>query len=107
VKSIRQAALVAVVSGGMLLGQSTPQPSTEMDKHPGFHDEIPNKAMSGDRPATNSTLQKDRAGDMGSEYLGWIGLVGLAGLFGLSRGTNSAPDRARRNKPEALDSTGL
>jgi hypothetical protein len=91
--TIRQAASVAVLSGGMLLGQSTPQASTEMDKHPGFHDEIPNKA-SGDRPATNSTLQKDRDGDMGSEYFGWIGLVGLAGLFGLSRGTNSAPNRA-------------
>jgi hypothetical protein len=91
--------MVAMLGGGMLFAQSTPQASTEVDKHPGFDDEIPNKTLSGDRPSTNSTLQQDRDGNMGSEYFGWIGLVGLAGLFGLSRGTNSAPVQPQSDEP--------
>jgi hypothetical protein len=67
-----------------------PQPSTPK-WNPGFGEQVPNKELSGGTPATNSTLQKDRDGNMGDEYFGWLGLVGLAGLFGLSRGTNPSP----------------
>jgi MYXO-CTERM domain-containing protein len=59
--------------------------------NPGFGKQVENKELSGDTPKTNSTLQKDRNGNMGDEYFGWLGLLGLAGLFGLSRGTNPAP----------------
>ena len=63
--------------------------------NPGFGDQIPNRALSGNTPETNSSLQRDRDGNMGSEYFGWIGLLGLAGLFGLGRGTNPRPDDVR------------
>jgi hypothetical protein len=63
--------------------------------NPGFGEEIPNRALSGNTPQTNSTLQETRK-DFSSSYFGWLGLLGLAGLFGLSRGTNPRPeDRAR------------
>ena len=83
--------MMAVVNGGLLFAQAVPQPSSEIDKHPGFRDEIPNKSASRNSPDTNSSLQQDERGNMGSDYLGWIGLVGLAGLFGLSRETNKSP----------------
>jgi hypothetical protein len=76
------------------VGGSTAQqlpPPNAPKENPGFADEVPNKELSGGTPRTNSTLQKDRDGNMGSDYFGWLGLVGLAGLFGLSRGTNPSP----------------
>jgi hypothetical protein len=94
-KRIGRTAAMVAVSGGILMAQSTPRPSSEIDKHPDFHDEIPNKAASRQDPRTNSSLQEDQRGNMGSDYFGWLGLIGLAGLFGLSRGTNPAPQDGR------------
>ena len=54
--------------------------------NPGFGAQDPNTELSGSRPQTNSTMQKDRNGDQGLE-IGWLGLLGLAGLFGIARGS--------------------
>ena len=54
---------------------------------PGYSEEVPNRALSGNTPETNSTLQQDgKEGNTGFE-LGWLGLLGLAGLFGIGRGS--------------------
>jgi hypothetical protein len=54
------------------------------------NDEV-NRALSGNTPETNSTMQRSTDGDQGFD-LGWLGLLGLAGLFGLGRGSRNRVD---------------
>ena len=62
------------------------QPGAMEKAVPNYGREMPNQALSGNTPETNSTLQQRDSRNTDFE-LGWLGLLGLAGLFGMGRGT--------------------
>ena len=62
------------------------QPGTLENAAPNYGREMPNQALSGNTPETNSTLQQGGSRERDFE-LGWLGLLGLAGLFGMGRGS--------------------
>lgn len=79
-----------------------PNPQSAPATNPGPGQQVPNQALSGSTPATNSSLQGNPSGSMGID-LGWVGLFGLAGLFGLRRGSGSlerAEGYSPRNRTE-------
>lgn len=80
---------------GSQVGNPAPQAAPATNPGPG--QQVPNQALSGSTPATNSSLQGNPSGSMGID-LGWVGLFGLAGLFGLRRGAGSL-ERAEGYEP--------